>query len=125
MATPHQLLFDFFGKSMNSHIGTGAHPFVQRSQQETLRLHFKYNVFIGLLDRDSANNAAFATQAAQRPDIWSLHVPCSIHMLHTVCGKVLNISKFIISGVIAFGLVQRQFGAFQEIFDVLVAVGFV
>ena len=66
--------------------------------------------------------AAFSGEVFARPDIWSMLAPCCVHMLHTVTGKVLDICKWVMSGVIALGLAQRQYGAYDEIIQCLVAL---
>jgi hypothetical protein len=74
---------------------------------DVLRRMAKANFDIALADRDAANILGHEMYMSLRALSLHWRLPCAVHMLHTVCGKVLHINQPIISGLIAHGLSQK------------------
>ena len=65
-------------------------------------------------DRAATNLKMDKLCADERPGVPRLSTGCQIHMLHTVCGSVLDISKVTVSGVIGLALAQTASGAVRQ-----------
>lgn len=76
-----------------------------------LREKFECNFDSCTADKCGANDKAYESIAAQRPDHLNLRIPCSAHIVATSQGRSFAPISLTVSGVIATSLVMRSGGA--------------
>ena len=90
---------------------------------ETCRRAFPVRIDLTATDRASANLKTDSYFRQQDADTWRLTTPCHVHMVHTVQERQLDLTKNMISGLIAFARAQQQTGSVdilrEQIADVL------